>query len=74
MSIQKYLVGARSVRQSHALKLCEVDGLDSVLVLATILSAFLGNRLLEKITIRFVQTLLAVMLFLIARGLGTGLI
>lgn len=51
---------------------------DPVLVFAAVLFAFLGvflgNRVLKKITIRFVQTLVAVMLFLIAGGLAAGLI
>ena len=42
--------------------------------LAAIAGAFLGSKLLTKITLRFIQLLVAVMLFLIAIGLGAGLI
>jgi len=43
-------------------------------VLSAFLGAFLGNRLLGKVTIRFVQRLVAVLLFLIAGGLAAGVI
>ncbi|RLA89957.1 MAG: sulfite exporter TauE/SafE family protein [Deltaproteobacteria bacterium] len=49
----------------------------SVLVAATLsafLGTFLGNRLLKKVTLAMMQILVAVMLLLIAAGLGTGLI
>ena len=36
--------------------------------------ALLGNRLLKKITLRFIQVIVALMLFLIAVALGMGLI
>ena len=42
--------------------------------LAAIFGAFIGNKLLKKITLRFVQVLVAVMLFLIAIALGAGII
>ncbi|MBN2764130.1 MAG: sulfite exporter TauE/SafE family protein [Bacteroidales bacterium] len=42
--------------------------------LAAIIGAFIGNKLLKKITLRFVQVIVGVMLFLIAIALGTGLI
>ena len=42
-------------------------------IAAAFVGAFLGNRLLKKITMRTVRTLVAVMLFLIAVGLGTGI-
>ncbi len=42
--------------------------------LAAITGAFVGNKLLKKVTLRFVQALVAVMLFLIAIALGAGII
>lgn len=42
--------------------------------LAAIFGAFIGNKLLKKITLRFVQVLVAMMLFLIAIALGAGII
>ncbi len=49
-----------------------------ILIVAATLSAmtgaFLGNKLLKKVTLRFVQVLVAVMLFLIAIALGAGII
>ncbi len=42
--------------------------------LAAIAGAFIGNKLLKKITLRFVQVLVAIMLLLIATALGAGLI
>jgi uncharacterized membrane protein YfcA len=42
--------------------------------LAAIIGAFVGNKLLKKITLRFVQVLVAIMLFAIAIVLGTGII
>ncbi|MFN2313023.1 MAG: sulfite exporter TauE/SafE family protein [Bacteroidales bacterium] len=41
---------------------------------AAILGAFIGNKLLKKVTLRFVQVLVAIMLFLIAIVLGAGII
>ena len=41
---------------------------------AAILGAFIGNKLLKKVTLRFVQVLVAIMLFLIALALGAGII
>jgi uncharacterized protein len=53
-------------------------GGDRYLLLAAIGSAFagsfLGNRLLKKVTMRFVQLLVTVMLLAIALGLGSGII
>ncbi|MBM4273416.1 MAG: sulfite exporter TauE/SafE family protein [Deltaproteobacteria bacterium] len=43
-------------------------------VLAAFSGAFLGNRLLKKVTMRFIQILVAIMLLGIAGGLGMGLI
>lgn len=42
--------------------------------LAAIIGAFIGNKLLKKITLRFVQVSVAIMLFLIAIALGAGII
>ena len=42
--------------------------------LSAIIGAIIGNKLLKKITFRFVQVLVAIMLFLIALGLGAGII
>ncbi len=52
------------------------DNLQLVLVatLAAMLGAFIGNKLLKKVTLGFVQTFVAVMLLLIALALGAGLI
>ncbi|MEW6657070.1 MAG: sulfite exporter TauE/SafE family protein [Thermodesulfobacteriota bacterium] len=51
---------------------------EGLLLAATVLAAgsgaFLGNRLLQKVTMRFIQTLVGLMLFGIALGLGMGLI
>lgn len=45
-----------------------------VATLAAFLGAFLGNRLVAKVTIRSVQVVVAIMLFLIAISLGMGII
>jgi uncharacterized membrane protein YfcA len=42
--------------------------------LAAIAGAYVGNRLLKKITLKFIQRLVAGLLILIALALGTGLI
>ena len=42
--------------------------------LTAILGAFIGNKLLKKVTLRFVKALVAIMLFLIALALGAGII
>ena len=42
--------------------------------LAAIIGAYVGNKLLKKITLRFVQVLVAIMLFIIAIVLGAGVI
>ena len=42
--------------------------------LAAISGAFIGNRLLKKITLRFVQIFVAIMLILIGIALGAGII
>jgi uncharacterized membrane protein YfcA len=41
---------------------------------AAIIGAIIGNRLLKKITLRFIQVIVAIMLFIIAIALGMGLI
>jgi uncharacterized protein len=46
----------------------------TVAVLAAVSGAWLGNRLLKKITLRLVQVLVAVMLLAVALALGSGLI
>jgi hypothetical protein len=43
-------------------------------ILAAFGGAFLGNRLLKRVTMGFIQTLVALMLLGIAAGLGLGLI
>ena len=42
--------------------------------LAAIAGAFIGNKLLKKITLRFIQVLVAIMLFIIAIALGAGIV
>ncbi len=42
--------------------------------MAAIAGAFIGSKLLKKITLRFIQVLVAIMLFLIAIALGAGII
>jgi uncharacterized protein len=42
--------------------------------LAAFLGAYLGNKLLKKITMQFVRITVSIMLFLIALGLGLGII
>lgn len=41
---------------------------------SAIAGAYLGNKLLKKVTLRFVQTIVAVMLLLLSLALGAGLI
>jgi uncharacterized protein len=41
---------------------------------AAISGAFVGNKLLKKVTLRFLQIVVAVMLILISLALGAGLI
>lgn len=41
--------------------------------LAAIAGAFIGNRLLKKVTLKFVQTLVAIMLIILSIALGSGL-
>ena len=42
--------------------------------LAAIIGAFIGNKLLKKVTLRFIQVFEAIMLFLIAIAMGVGII
>jgi uncharacterized protein len=49
-------------------------GLLGVAVLAAFAGAWLGNRLMQKVTLRIIQVLVAVMLLAIAAALGSGLI
>ncbi|MGD2185942.1 MAG: sulfite exporter TauE/SafE family protein [Desulfobacterales bacterium] len=42
--------------------------------LAAFLGAFIGSRLLQKITMRAIQTLVGIMLFILALALGFGLV
>lgn len=42
--------------------------------LAGIAGAFIGNKLLKKVTLKFIQTFVAVMLIIISLALGAGLI
>lgn len=42
--------------------------------LAGIAGAFIGNKLLKKVTLKFIQTLVAIMLIIISLALGAGLI
>jgi hypothetical protein len=41
---------------------------------AAIAGAFIGNKLLKKVTLHFIQVVVAVMLVLISIAMGTGLI
>lgn len=45
-----------------------------VVTLAAFLGAFLGNKLLKKVTLKFIQTIVAILLILMSLGLGLGLI
>jgi uncharacterized membrane protein YfcA len=42
--------------------------------LAAIAGAYIGNKLLKKVTLRFIQVLVAIMLIIISLALGAGLI
>lgn len=46
----------------------------SCATLAAITGAFTGNKLLKKVTLKFVQTVVAIMLIIISIALGSGLI
>jgi len=45
-----------------------------IATLAAIAGAFIGNKLLKKLTLHFVQVTVAVMLILLSVALGAGLI
>ena len=53
-----------------------VDNLNLVIcaTLAGITGSFIGNKLLKKVTIKRLQTIVAVMLIVLAVGFGSGLI
>lgn len=53
-----------------------IDNLNLVIcaTLAGITGSFFGNRLLKKVTLKRLQTLVAIMLILVALGFGSGLI
>jgi uncharacterized membrane protein YfcA len=36
--------------------------------------AFIGNKLLKKVTVKFIQTLVAILLIIVSLALGAGLI
>lgn len=42
--------------------------------LAAIAGAFIGNKLLKKVTLKFIQTVVAIMLIMISIALATGFI
>lgn len=49
-------------------------GLVSFATLSAIVGSFIGNRLLKKVTLKFIQILVAIMLIIISIALGAGLI
>ncbi len=53
-----------------------IDNLNLVIwaTLAAIIGAYLGNKLLKKISLRFLQIIVAIMLILLSLALGSGLI
>lgn len=59
------------------LKSADILGNPSTVIAATLAAfagTFLGARLVKKMTIRFLRVIVSVMLFLVAFGLGTGLL
>lgn len=46
----------------------------SIATISAFAGAYLGNKLLKKVTMKSVRVLVSIMLFLIALGLGTGII
>ncbi|MBU3658381.1 MAG: sulfite exporter TauE/SafE family protein [Flavobacteriales bacterium] len=65
-----------SVYASH-LKLSDLNANATLIVVATLaafLGAFLGNKLLKKVTLKFVQTTVAILLIIMSLGLGLGAI
>src|SRR3989344_2431856 len=47
-------------------------GLVTIATLAAIAGSFIGNKLLKKVTLKFIQVLVAIMLILISIALGAG--
>ena len=62
------------VRDFEVLK--SLGGIELVIAgsLAAFLGAFIGSRLLKKITMRAVQTIVGIMLFVLSIALGSGLV
>ena len=58
----------------HLLRLGETTPLLAAAVGAAFAGAFLGNRLVKKITLRLIQLVVALMLLAIAAALGAGII
>lgn len=59
------------------IKLSDIKASSTLILLATLaafLGAFLGNKLLKKVTLKFVQMTVAILLILISFGLGLGVI
>lgn len=59
------------------LKLSDLNANAILIVVATFaafLGAFLGNKLLKKVTLKFVQTIVAMLLILMSLGLGLGVV
>ena len=59
------------------LKLSDLNTNATLIVVATLAAfqgAFLGNKLLKKVTLKFIQTTVAILLILMSLGLGLGLI
>jgi hypothetical protein len=59
------------------IKLSDINAGSTLILLATLaafLGAFLGNKLLKKVTLKFVQMTVAILLLLMSFGLGLGVI
>src|SRR2546430_5845961 len=65
-----------SIYSTHfsSLKIHENGALLSAAVLSAFIGALIGNRLIKRITFRFIQILVSVLLFLIGFGLAMGMI
>lgn len=63
---------AANVEESHIAE----ENLPLVIagIAAAIAGAFLGNMLLKKVTINFIQTIVAIMLIALSIALGSGVI
>ena len=46
----------------------------AVATLSAIVGAFIGNKLLKKVTLKFIQKIVAIMLILVSLALGLGVI